>query len=459
MDSNRSILAAYLAANPSTLHVTSRENSRNNGSGGEKRNDCEDETYQSTVLTSGLGYDRLHPSTNNDVLSSSYKDATAQSLNDSIQASNTLESSSIRGRTSDDELNGARLRTADLLNQYFIRQGQIEQQEKILNAQRLTSSNGTSSLRLGGTVPNLLQNQHHLTSIIANSESGGTLLQKLLHLKQQAIQQDQALQQLQELRSSLALSSPIESSNMSSASPLHLTQLEQMLRMQQLDAFYKQSSRYFHSMMGNSGNFGTNSVGYSGATSQLLNIDAFAQAQILSGLRDLQSTSTNNVAIERTLQQNTTPLLSNNALAAFKSSNNSMPFLNRTDSSNKPHANINSATTVTNTPSHTTKNSEGKSMHRLGRAGKFPQKLHKLLNDLEEQGRTDVAAFLSHGRAFAIFNTVEFASDVMPRYFRMSRYSSFQRQLNLYDFQRITEGPDKGAYHVSFCILSCDCSQ
>jgi HSF-type DNA-binding len=36
----------------------------------------------------------------------------------------------------------------------------------------------------------------------------------------------------------------------------------------------------------------------------------------------------------------------------------------------------------------------------------------------------------------------------MPLHFRMSRYSSFQRQLNLYDFQRITEGPDKGAYHV-----------
>lgn len=28
----------------------------------------------------------------------------------------------------------------------------------------------------------------------------------------------------------------------------------------------------------------------------------------------------------------------------------------------------------------------------------------------------------------------------------MSIYSSFQRQLNLYDFQRISEGPEKGAY-------------
>ena len=34
----------------------------------------------------------------------------------------------------------------------------------------------------------------------------------------------------------------------------------------------------------------------------------------------------------------------------------------------------------------------------------------------------------------------------MPRYFRTGTFSSFQRQLNLYDFQRIAEGPEKGAY-------------
>ena len=84
---------------------------------------------------------------------------------------------------------------------------------------------------------------------------------------------------------------------------------------------------------------------------------------------------------------------------------------------------------------------------RKGRTGTFPQKLHLMLSDLEnEEGGRDIASWLPHGRAFAIHKPKEFVKSVMPKYFRMSRFSSFQRQLNLYEFQRITEGPDKGAY-------------
>jgi hypothetical protein len=85
---------------------------------------------------------------------------------------------------------------------------------------------------------------------------------------------------------------------------------------------------------------------------------------------------------------------------------------------------------------------------RKGRTGTFPQKLHQMLTDLERQdGGGDIASFLPHGRAFSIHKPRDFVKLIMPKYFRMSRFSSFQRQLNLYDFQRITEGPDKGAYY------------
>jgi HSF-type DNA-binding len=90
---------------------------------------------------------------------------------------------------------------------------------------------------------------------------------------------------------------------------------------------------------------------------------------------------------------------------------------------------------------------------RKGRSGKFPHKLHQMLADLEQQDRRDIASFMPHGRAFAIHKPAEFTKDIMPKYFRMSRFNSFQRQLNLYDFQRISEGHDKGAYYVSVIKL------
>lgn len=64
---------------------------------------------------------------------------------------------------------------------------------------------------------------------------------------------------------------------------------------------------------------------------------------------------------------------------------------------------------------------------RKGRTGTFPQKLHQMLSELERQdGGLDIASFLPHGRAFAIHKPRDFVKHVMPKYFRMSRFSSFQ---------------------------------
>jgi len=59
----------------------------------------------------------------------------------------------------------------------------------------------------------------------------------------------------------------------------------------------------------------------------------------------------------------------------------------------------------------------------------------------------DIVSFFAHGRAFAIHKPRRFVSDIMPKFFRQTRLTSFQRQLNLYGFRRISQGPDNGGYY------------
>jgi hypothetical protein len=77
----------------------------------------------------------------------------------------------------------------------------------------------------------------------------------------------------------------------------------------------------------------------------------------------------------------------------------------------------------------------------------FPEKLHRMLCEVDETEENVIISWFSHGRAFAVHNPARFVSDVLPKYFRQSRLSSFQRQLNLYGFTRITQGPDAGGYY------------
>ena len=82
----------------------------------------------------------------------------------------------------------------------------------------------------------------------------------------------------------------------------------------------------------------------------------------------------------------------------------------------------------------------------------FPVKLYRMIEEAEKEGKDDIISFLSHGRAFAIHKPRQFVSEIMPKYFTTTRMSSFQRQLNLYGFRRITEGSDKGGYFHEFFL-------
>ena len=77
----------------------------------------------------------------------------------------------------------------------------------------------------------------------------------------------------------------------------------------------------------------------------------------------------------------------------------------------------------------------------------FPRKLHHILDQIERDGHAHVISWLPHGRAFAIHKPKEFIATVMPHYFQQTKITSFQRQLNLYGFQRLTRGRDNGGYY------------
>mmetsp|Transcript_6207 Transcript_6207/g.9123 ORF Transcript_6207/g.9123 Transcript_6207/m.9123 type:complete len:221 (-) Transcript_6207:119-781(-) len=76
----------------------------------------------------------------------------------------------------------------------------------------------------------------------------------------------------------------------------------------------------------------------------------------------------------------------------------------------------------------------------------FPEKLHRLLTEVEAIGLSDVISFIANGKAFAIHKPDKFFKEIVPKYFRQSRLSSFKRQLNLYGFELINTGPARGGY-------------
>jgi len=74
----------------------------------------------------------------------------------------------------------------------------------------------------------------------------------------------------------------------------------------------------------------------------------------------------------------------------------------------------------------------------------FPE---KLIEVLERSDTASVITWLPHGRSFIVRDTKLFVAEVLPRFFRQSKFMSFTRQLNLWGFKRITKGVDSGAYY------------
>jgi HSF-type DNA-binding len=81
----------------------------------------------------------------------------------------------------------------------------------------------------------------------------------------------------------------------------------------------------------------------------------------------------------------------------------------------------------------------------------FPNKLYDMLMRAEEDGIAHIISFAPHGRAIQIHDSKALVS-LLPKYFTLSKIASFQRQLNLYGFGRLTKGPDRGCYYHEYFL-------
>lgn len=77
----------------------------------------------------------------------------------------------------------------------------------------------------------------------------------------------------------------------------------------------------------------------------------------------------------------------------------------------------------------------------------FPQRLFDVLSD---ERNADCICWLPHGRGFIVRNREKFTAEVLPRYFKQTKFNSFTRRLNRWNFTRITTGPEHGAYTHKF---------
>ncbi|XP_008460754.3 heat stress transcription factor B-3 [Cucumis melo] len=64
--------------------------------------------------------------------------------------------------------------------------------------------------------------------------------------------------------------------------------------------------------------------------------------------------------------------------------------------------------------------------------------LMKTYRMVEDPGTDDVISWNSDGTAFVVWQTAEFAKDILPKLFKHSNFSSFVRQLNTYGFRKVT---------------------
>ncbi len=60
---------------------------------------------------------------------------------------------------------------------------------------------------------------------------------------------------------------------------------------------------------------------------------------------------------------------------------------------------------------------------------RFPFKLYDILHDSKTQGREHIISWDPEGKSFKVHQPEDFVTEVMPKYFKQTKYRSFQRMV------------------------------
>lgn len=83
---------------------------------------------------------------------------------------------------------------------------------------------------------------------------------------------------------------------------------------------------------------------------------------------------------------------------------------------------------------------------RLRQQNTFPIKLHSIIERSDIDNYSHIVQWQPHGRSFKIHDTFLLLEHVLKKFFYISKYSSFQRQLNIYGFRKLSKGQETGCY-------------
>jgi hypothetical protein len=122
------------------------------------------------------------------------------------------------------------------------------------------------------------------------------------------------------------------------------------------------------------------------------------------------------------------------------------PFVSKVDSSimNDPFQ----AESPTNVASSVT-SSDKPGQKKNSLLNKFLSKTYHMINSCDDE----IACWSNGGRAFTIKDQERFEKEALPAYFNHSKFSSFARQLNFYNFTKLRGEPDlqlKGTQQVRY---------